>query len=181
MLALLVVVIGSAAEIPSAAAQYADASALSVEYKLKSVFLYKFATYVRWPPGAFAGAKSPFVIGILGPAPVGSGLRKIAAVKTIKGRKIEVRNFRLAKEVYACHILFISGSVTSEQQEAVIKRLSRRNILLVGETPDFLDHGGSIRFVIRENHVQFLISKSAFDREGLTVSAQLLRVAQVVP
>ena len=62
------------------------------EYKLKAVYLYRFATYTKWPKRAFRNANSPFVIGVLGPDPVGNDLRKIAKVKTIDGRKIEIRN-----------------------------------------------------------------------------------------
>ncbi|MEE9602918.1 MAG: YfiR family protein, partial [Thermoguttaceae bacterium] len=142
--------------------------------------LYKFATYVKWPEGAFADAKSPFVIGILGTDPVGADLRKIAAVKKIDGRKIEVRNFKNVKNIHGCHILFISRAVKSETQAAGLKQLMERNILFVGETRDFLKNGGVIDFVVQQNRVKIFISKSAYEREHLEISAKLLRVATVV-
>lgn len=150
------------------------------EYKLKAAYLYKFATYVEWPKGAFRDAASPYVIGILGPDPVGADLRKIAKVKKIDGRKIEVRNFKQAKEIRDCHILFMPRTLKSETQQAAIKLLSGRSMLFVGETPDFLRHGGVIDFVIQENRVGIYISKSAYETEDLEISAQLLRIATVV-
>ena len=150
------------------------------EYTLKAAYLYKFATYIQWPQRAFRDAASPFVIGILGPDPVGADLRKIAKVKQIDGRKIEVRNFKQAKEVRDCHILFMSRDVESAAQQAAIKLLSGRNILFVGETPDFLKHGGVIDFVIQGNRIRVYISKSAYQRESLEISARLLRIATIV-
>ena len=150
------------------------------EYKLKTAFIYKFATYVEWPEGAFRDEASPFVIGILGPDPLGADLREIAKVKKLDGRKIDVRNFKQAKEVRDCHILFMSRALKSETQQAAIKLLSGQNILFVGETPDFLKHGGIVDFVIQENHIRIHISKSAYEREGVIFSAQLLRIAVVL-
>ena len=150
------------------------------EYKLKAAYLYKFATYVQWPEGAFRDATDPFVIGILGPDPVGADLRKIAKVKKIDQRKIEVHNYKQAEEIHDCHILFMSRGLKSETQQAAVKLLLGRNILFVGETPDFLKQQGVIEFVIQENRIRVYISKSAYRREGVKVSAQLLRIASVV-
>ena len=150
------------------------------EYQLKAVYLYKFATYIQWPEGAFRDAASPFVIGILGPDRVGADLRKIAKVKKIDGRKIDVRNYQQAEEVRDCHIFFMPRALKSEIRQAAVKLLSGRNLLLVGETPDILKHGGVIDFVIQENRIRIYISKSAYEREGLEISAQLLRIATIV-
>lgn len=158
----------------------AGAQDIDREYKLKAVYLYKFATYVQWPEKAFHDDASPFVIGILGPDPVGTDLRQIAKVKKIDGRKIEVRNYKQAKDVRDCHILFMSRALKSEIQRAAVKLLSGRKILFVGETPDFLKHGGVINFVVQENRIQIYVSESAYKREGLKISAQLLRIATVV-
>ncbi len=157
-----------------------DGRSIDHEYKLKAAYLYKFATYVDWPSKAFSDDASPFVIGILGPDPVGGDLRKLAKVKKIDGRLIDVRNYKRVEDVRDCHIFYMTRALDSETQKAAVKRLSGRNTLLVGETPDFLTHGGVIHFVIQENRVRIRISKSTYEREGLKISAQLLRVATVV-
>jgi hypothetical protein len=51
---------------------------ISKEYKIKSVYLYKFATYVTWSEKPQQQELSPFVIGILGPGPAGKQLAKQA-------------------------------------------------------------------------------------------------------
>jgi YfiR/HmsC-like len=149
------------------------------EYTLKAVYLYKFATYIRWPEHAFASGSSPFVFGIVGPDPVGPGLRKLAAAKTIGDRRIEVHSFEHVHAIRDCHVLFITRAVPIETQQAAIKQLSGQSILLVGEIPEFLDEGGGVRFAVRENRIEIIFSREAYQRERLEVSSQLLRIANV--
>ncbi len=149
----------------------------SDEYKLKTVYLYKFGTLTKWPKKAFSNPDSPFVIGILGPAPVGAALRKIAKVKTIQRRRIEIRNYKKVEEIRGCHILYMTRAVEGKTQAAVLKRLAKRNILFVGETPDFLKQGGVISFAIRQNRVRLIISETAEKREGLVVSSNIKRLS----
>jgi len=150
------------------------------EYVLKAVYLYRFATYIRWPEKTFANANSPFVIAVFGPNPVDEGLREIAAAKKIDGRKIVLRHFIQPDDVQDCHILFMTKAVDDETQKAIIQQLSKRGILFVGETKEFLQHGGVIDFMVRQNRIHMYISKRAYEREGLKVSAQLLRVMTVL-
>ena len=163
--------------VPSFPAQAQD---IDREYKLKAVYLYKFATYVEWPKQAFHDADSPFVIGILGPDPVGNNLRKIANEKKIDGRRIEVLNYQQPAEIKDCHILFMPRTLPPEIRRSAVKLLAGRNILLVGEESGFLEQGGVVDFVIAGNRIQIHISQPAYEREQLEVSSQLLRIANVV-
>lgn len=149
------------------------------EYKLKAVYLHHFVTYTKWPKKAFRTTDSPFVIGILGPDPVGKGLRKLALEKKIDGRKIVIRNYNKVAAVRGCQILFMSKALKRKTQQDANKRLAGKNILLVGETVDFLNDGGVVRFAIRDNRIHIHIKKSAYKRESLEISAQLLRIATV--
>ena len=64
----------------------------------------------------------------------------------------------------------MSKSLNKETQQAALKLLAERNILFVGETPDFLKQGGVIDFVILQNRLNGVISKSAYEREQPVVS-----------
>jgi hypothetical protein len=152
---------------------------ISKEYKLKAVYLYKFATYLTWPEKPQQQENEPFVIGVLGPDPVGADLRKIAKVKKINGRTIVVRNYQVASQVEGCHILFMSKDLQRNKQQAAIELLSGRDILTVGETKVFLEHGGVISFVIEANRITVHISKPAYEKEEFDISAQLLRIATI--
>jgi len=151
------------------------------EYTLKSAYLYRFATYITFPATAFQTLDSPFVIGVLGPDPLGNDFKKIARVKKIGNRTIVIRNYRSATEIKECHILFMSRELPIEEQVAALKLLAGRNILFVGDTPNFLTDGGVICFVVVQNKIQIHICTSAYKREKLEVSSKLLRISTILP
>lgn len=47
------------------------------------------------------------------------------------------------------------------------------------QADSFLNEGGDVDLVVRENHVQLVVSFEAARREGLQISSMLLRIAQV--
>src|ERR1700689_1885584 len=66
------------------------------EYNIKAAFIYKFTNYIDWDsliPG------DEFIIGIIGPSPVKGELAEIARTKTIKDKKIVVRQFNKLDEI----------------------------------------------------------------------------------
>src|SRR6476646_7724323 len=65
------------------------------EFQLKAVFLYNFAKFVDWPPGAFASPNDPFIIGVAGEDPFGPYLDDAVRNKTIGSRPFVVRHVRL--------------------------------------------------------------------------------------
>jgi hypothetical protein len=150
------------------------------EYKIKAAYLYNFGRYVEWPAAAFANETAPLTIGIVGPDPLGEDLDQIVQVKTIEGRPIQVRRFADPREARACHILFLSRALEEKARTEVLHRLSKSGSLFVGETPEFLDQGGVICFVIQENNVRLVVSLKSAQREELKISSKLLRLAQVV-
>jgi len=150
---------------------------LNREYTIKAAYLYNLGRYVTWPTAAFADPQSPFVIGVMEPDFVGPDLQKIAEVKTIEGRPIQIRRFTRPDEVKRCHILFLPKSADGPIQQELIRRLAGSHTLLVGESEEFLDRGGAIAFIIRDNNVRLLIALEAAQREKLQVSSKLLQIA----
>jgi hypothetical protein len=43
--------------------------------------------------------------------------------------------------------------------------------------PDFINNGGMIQFVLKDNKVRFEINLIAAEKAGLTINSQLLKVA----
>ena len=64
--------------LPQSQLASSDGGIINREYPLKALFLYNFGGYVEWPDESFA-SDQPFVIGILGKAPLDQTLREIAA------------------------------------------------------------------------------------------------------
>ncbi|MGA2258758.1 MAG: YfiR family protein, partial [Thermoguttaceae bacterium] len=106
---------------PPARAQQAEpAVGVLNEYFVKAAFLYHFGRYVEWPENTFRRATDPFVIGIVGEDSFDGALDRVAAKKTIQDRQIVVRRFASPDQYkQPCHILFVSRSLSQDQQRAL--------------------------------------------------------------
>jgi hypothetical protein len=149
------------------------------EYQLKAAFLFNFAKFIDWPPGAFSNPGSPFVLCILGEAPFGADLDDSLHGKTIAGHSIAVRRRPTETAARACQILFVSQSQSGRISE-ILQGLHGTNVLVVGESDGFASGGGAIEFVLQQDHVRFRINPDAVARAGLTISSKLLALATIV-
>jgi hypothetical protein len=147
------------------------------EYNVKAVTLYAFGRYVTWPLAAFADEKSPFVIGVLGDKPVRDALQAIAAKKTINNRTIVVRKLAAPRECVDCHIAFITNDVPAEIEAQLLAAAAGKSILLVGESPGFIDRGGVVNFVPSGATVRFELSPEHGDAVQLSLDAKLLSLS----
>jgi hypothetical protein len=144
------------------------------EYNVKAVSLYAFGRYVTWPETVFAGPTSPFIIGVLGGNPFGDALSRIAAKKNLNGRPIEVRELNSPDEGAACHIVFITRTVTQDLEAKVFQQYSGKPVLLVGESPGFAERGGIINFYQSGANVRFELNPERGVQSSLSLDAKLL-------
>lgn len=149
------------------------------EYQVKAAFLFNFSQFTEWPASAFSSPKAPLVIGILGEDPFGNYLDELVKEEMINGRPLSIQRFQDTQEIKNCHILFIKVLKPIRQQD-IINDLKGKNILTVGEDPDFIKDGGMVRFVTINNKIQFQINPEATKKENITISSKLLRLAEIV-
>ncbi|HVB87619.1 MAG TPA: YfiR family protein [Candidatus Dormibacteraeota bacterium] len=149
------------------------------EYQLKAAFLFNFAKFVDWPPGSFAGPKSPFVICILGPDPFGQTIDDTLRGQTMDSRPVTVLRVQDPPQLRRCQVAFV-GATEAGHLPAIVQALRGANVLLVGETPGFAAAGGAIQFEMRDRHIRFSINPAAAERAGLRVSSKLLSLATIV-
>ena len=161
------------------AAATGRAQAQPTEYQVKAVFLFNFSQFVDWPAAAFADARSPLVIGVLGDDPFGATLDEIVRGETVNGRPLAVRRYESVDEIDNCHILFIDRSQAGKL-DRVVDTLKERSVLTVGDFDGFARHGGIIRFVTVGNKVRLHVNLAAAQQANLTISSKLLRPAQIV-
>ena len=148
------------------------------EYALKSVFLYNFCHFIEWPDSAFSSPNEPLIIGIVGEDPFGTLLKTTVEGETYHGRPIQIEHYRGAKDIKHCHLLF-AGRAESGHLDAILEAVASKSVLTVGETDDFLDHGGMIVLSAERNRVRLRINTSALRSASLDVSSKLLRVADI--
>jgi hypothetical protein len=148
------------------------------EYALKSVFLYNFCHFIEWPDSAFSSPNEPLIIGIVGEDPFGTLLKAAVEGETYHGRPIQIEHYRGAKDIKHCHLLFV-GRAETGRLDAILEAVASKSVLTVGETEDFLDHGGMIVLSAERNRVRLRINTSALRSASLDVSSKLLRVADI--
>jgi hypothetical protein len=153
-------------------------AAISPEYQLKAVFLFNFARFVDWPPKVFVAPDAPLVIGVLGEDPFGAYLDETVRRESVNGHPLIVQRYRRTNEVRVCHVLFISRS-EGDRLEQIFTALRGRNVLTVGDTDDFIVRGGMIRLGTESKKIRMHVNTSAAKAADLTLSAKLLRVAQI--
>lgn len=147
------------------------------EFKIKAAFLLNFAGFVEWPPGAFASAADPIVIGIYGADPFGVFLDRLLESEMVCGRTLVVRRFAPGATPAGCHILFISES-EARSLGAVLQRVRRQPVLTVSNLSGFTQNGGMIQLLTERGRIRFQINQRAAESVGLTLSSRLLRLSR---
>lgn len=149
------------------------------EYDLKAVLLYHLTQFVDWPADV-ADVSGPWIIGIVGRDPFGRVLDEIVKNETHRNRPIVVRRFRNVEALSRCHVLFVSGAET-ENLPRILDAIKTRPILSVSDSERFVGRGGMVQFQkIPSGKIQLKVDLSAVRQSGLTMSAKLLRVSEVI-
>ncbi len=149
------------------------------EYQVKAAFLFNFTLFTDWPQAAFADPAAPLSICILGDDPFGSFLDDTVRGERIAGRDLVVRRYRDAGDTAGCQVVFVSRS-ESRQLGHVLASLAGRSILTVSDIADFAQRGGMICLAEQDQHLRLRINLDAAQAAGLTISAKVLRIAEVV-
>jgi YfiR/HmsC-like len=160
-----------------ATARLAAQSGAVVEDDIKAAFLYNFAKYVEWPDTAFpTGA---FRVCVIADASFVKSVGDIIAGETIAGRPVTREAPSTPEEARSCNILFV-GRGNAGRADQLLAAVRDSHVLTVGDSADFLTHGGVVTFVREGDRVRFDVNVGEAQRAGLTVSSRLLRVARRV-
>ena len=147
------------------------------EYKIKAAYLFNFAKFVEWPQSSFADPSEPIKIGIIGKDPFLESLNQTVSGKTVKGRKFVIRRFKKIQDLDFCHILFISSSERRRVSQ-IIQKVKGSSTLTVSEFKNFIESGGIIRLLNKDNKVRFEIGLPAAQQADLKISSRVLRLAE---
>ncbi|HWQ90576.1 MAG TPA: YfiR family protein [Clostridia bacterium] len=153
--------------------------ALSREYQLKALFLYRFTQFVDWPGSAFKTPASPIVIGVLGTDPFRGNLESAVRNERVHHRQLDIKRYSRILDATNCHLLFISSS-ENRSLEKILAELKGRSILTVGETEGFASKGGMIELFTEQNRIRFRINVKATREAKLQVSSKMLELGEVV-
>ena len=153
----------------------------SQEYMIKAGFIYKFIYFVEWPTHKITDSGKFITIGIIGSDPFGDAFKPIEG-EAINRRQIVIKYFdKNVSPDYLkhCDLVFISSSF-KENSEKILQSIREYPVLTVSEFSGFLEQGGMVNFIMKENRVRFEINRDAAERVGVTFRSKLLRVAERV-
>lgn len=147
------------------------------ELNLRAAFVFNFARFVEWPREALpdtAGLR----IGVFAPDKLPAPFATLQG-RLVRGHVVRIVPLGPADNPSNCHLLFCNEA-TAAQLTALLASARGHPVLTVGEGRDFMDRGGMIELLTRDNRLRFRIRPDAARAVGLRVGASLLQLADEV-
>lgn len=152
------------------------AAAATPEAEVKAAYLYKLASFVRWPDDKAPGGD--FRICVAGRGDVAGVLGQLVRGQQIAGRPVAIEQLTSAQGDRAknCQVLFVGRGGTAQTLFSAARGLP---VLTVGDRNNGT-RGGVVDFLLRDGRVRLAIDRGAADRQHLELSSKLLDVAVAV-
>ena len=146
---------------------------------LKTVFIYNFAKFTRWPESQPEKNQDSITFCSVGNDSITSGLQMLNG-KKLKGRTIKVIHLNTdTTNIKSCNVIYLSKS-SELKTEYILQEISDTPCLTISEMPDFLKYGGMIELQSYKDKVRFSINLATTRAAGLEISARLLNLATIV-
>ncbi|MGI2172005.1 YfiR family protein [Shewanella sp. MF05960] len=151
-------------------------SAIETEYALKAGFLFNFARYSEWTD------TTPILNDFVLCSPDSSFIEIASTVLTnreVNHLPIVTRTISMTDaDISQCQILFITSDTITQWLNTPLGQIN--NVMIVGETEDFIAQGGQIRFFLSGGKVRFEVSPKRLTSANITMSSKVLRLGRVV-
>lgn len=154
----------------------AHAQRQAPEPELKAAILVNMLLFVDWPTPA---GRSPdrLTVCYLAASPVATALAQLGG-KLLKGQRLQVVRADAAT-LGDCQVLYLSPTDTTGVPRTA-SSLPASGMLLVGDSPGYLQRGAMFNLEIEGGRVVFDIDLRSVRQAGLTVSSKVLRLARHV-
>lgn len=131
----------------SSAVRAASQPGRVAEDEAKAAFLFNFVRFVRWPAERLP-PEAPIVVGMVGAHGLAEVLDRAVAGRTVDGHPVSVRTLADSVEAARSHVVFVGepGMAGFARMRSALDEA--RSVLLVGDAPDFLLHGGMIALFV---------------------------------
>lgn len=151
----------------------APASAASPEARVKSAYLYKLASFVRWPDATRGGE---FRLCVAGNNEVALALRSLVSGERVLGLPVTVATLdpKAPAQARNCQVVYVGRG--REAARAIMGAVDGLPILTIGDRNAGSD-GGVIDFVVRDGKVRFIIDRGFARKQRLELSSKLLDIA----
>ncbi|MBF0102072.1 MAG: YfiR family protein [Desulfobacterales bacterium] len=145
-----------------------------LESDVKANFIFYFSKFVNWPKNKLNPALKYIDLCVHDAdsfAPHFSSLKQ----KTVQKYELRLLPF---SDTHTCHLLYINTS-DEVQIKALLKIIDKQPVLTIGESENFCELGGMIRFYKQNNKIRFEINMNAAMQANIEISSQLLKIAKI--
>jgi hypothetical protein len=147
------------------------------EAEAKAAFMLNFARFTDWPAGKIASnPEVPVRIGVLESSDVSEQLQRLSKGFTIKGHPVVVVRLFSPGDASSCQAVYV-GPVRQVEFKKYTDEWQGHGLLVVGDKPEMAKWGAQVAFQTRETRLQFVLNRRSAKDQGLTFSAQLLKLA----
>lgn len=144
--------------------------------RLKAAFVLNFMKFTTWPAARTPGAHTLTLCATDG-HPLAGQLHEL------EGRDVRGRGVRIAhptdNDVRTCDVVFVTAADAATLQ-ALQRATAARPMLTISDRAGFVDRGGMIEMKLVNGRTRFDINLAAARAAGLTLSSQLLQLADRV-
>jgi hypothetical protein len=148
------------------------------EAELKAAFVYRFLSFVEWPPARFASPKAPLVVAFVGALQVAAEFRSAVQGRAVQNRPIEVRTIGPGETPAGVHAVFVGDA--ARDRIAALSGPPGEGPLIVSDSDGALDRGATINLLEADDRLRFSVSVDAAERAGLRLNSRLLALATEV-
>lgn len=150
------------------------ARAQTSEELVKATFVYRFASFVTWPPDAFADPEAPISLCVIGADPFAAMLTRTVNGQRVGGREFTVRRLVSATATSHCHVIYVVG----DRVDDTLRVVRGRGVLTITDgSVGGGDERGMIHFVIVDDRVRFHIDEARASESHMAVDPRLLSLA----
>ena len=158
---------------PAAAAQATGMS----ELETKAQFVLELPSFVKFPRPR--SAAQPFTVVVLGDCGFLEALKRGARGRSVQGRPVQLLQLPNLLSAEACDLIFISRSEWP-RVPAILAWAKDKGILTVVEGEQPAVREVMVHLLVEGSFLKLGLNQAALEKEGFTISAQLLSVARIL-
>jgi hypothetical protein len=149
------------------------------EASLKLAFVYNFAKFADWPARSNPAAAREVDICVYPVDPEYEAAWGSLSGQSVQGMALHLRSISRPAEVVGCQVVFAVGRASQENSD-LARAAVTSGVLSVGEGATFLRSGGMIGLDAGGNRILFDVNLNAVQAAGISLNAQVLKLARSV-
>ncbi|MCG7921380.1 MAG: YfiR family protein [Candidatus Thiodiazotropha lotti] len=145
---------------------------------LKTVFIYNFAKFTRWPDSQSKTVQDTLTLCSIGDDNITKNLPKLAG-RVLRGKPIKIVKISDESILSNCHLLYLAESTQNRIRE-VLQSIKMQPVLTISEMDQFSQMGGMIELTQDWDKLRFIINLNTTRSAGLRLSSRLLDLATII-